>query len=301
MEACSVRLTTLSFIPVREYVTMSRDANERETLDAWLEQAQRHPLLTRQEEIEISQRIKAKDATARERLILCNLRLVLKIALAYRRANVPLVDLLQEGIGGLMQAVEHFDEQRGFKFSTYAVHWIRQAISRYIDRTARTIRLPSYIIADMSQQNRASTELEQALERAPTSEELAERLEKTKKQIRNIQMLPEEPVPLGAPVGGEDSTTTLSDVVEDAQNDTHRYLDAWMRREQVDQLLDTLTPRERTIIALRFGLASGEGQTLRAIAVQLGVTKERVRQIEAQAMKKLRQRVQESAELDAAG
>ncbi len=106
---------------------------------------------------------------------------------------------------------------------------------------------------------------------------------------------------MGAPVGGEDSTTTLSDVVEDAQNDTHRYLDAWMRREQVDQLLDILTPRERTIIALRFGLASGEGQTLRAIAVQLGVTKERVRQIEAQAMKKLRQRVQESAELDAAG
>ncbi|MEO2006103.1 MAG: sigma-70 family RNA polymerase sigma factor, partial [Candidatus Poribacteria bacterium] len=211
-----MRSTTLSFIPVREYVTMSRDANERETLDAWLEQAQRHPLLTRQEEIEISQRIKAQDGTARERLILCNLRLVLKIALAYRRANVPLVDLLQEGIGGLMQAVEHFDEQRGFKFSTYAVHWIRQAISRYIDRTARTIRLPSYIIADMSQQNRASTELEQSLERAPTPEELAERLEKTKKQIRNIQMLPEEPVPLGAPVGGEDSTTTLSDVVEDA-------------------------------------------------------------------------------------
>ena len=296
-----MRSTTLSFIPVREYVTMSHDASERDTLDAWLEQAQAHPLLTRQEEIELSQRIKAGDPSARERLILSNLRLVLKIALAYRRANVPLVDLLQEGIGGLMQAVEHFDEQRGFKFSTYAVHWIRQAISRYIDRTARTIRLPSYIIADLSQQNRAATELEQRLERSPSSDELASHLEKTKKQVRLIEMLPEEPVPLGAPVGGDDSTTTLSDVVEDADNQTHQYLDEWMRREEVSQLLETLTTRERTIISLRFGLGGGEGQTLRAIAQELGVTKERVRQIEAQAMKKLRMRVSENVELDAAG
>ena len=295
-----MRSTTLSFIPVREYVAMSHDASDRDTLDAWLEQAQTHPLLTRQEEIELSQRIRAKDLSARERLILCNLRLVLKIALAYRRANVPLVDLLQEGIGGLMQAVEHFDERRGFKFSTYAVHWIRQAISRYIDRTARTIRLPSYIIADMSQQNRAALELEQTFERAPSIDELAKHLEKTRKQIRTIEMLPEEPLPLGAPVGGEESTTTLSDVVEDANSETHEYLADWMRREQVDQLLDTLSARERTIIEMRFGLDTGEGQTLRAIALQLGVTKERVRQIEAQAMKKLRQRAQEGSLLEAA-
>ena len=279
---------------------MSHDASDRDTLDAWLEQAQTHPLLTRQEEIELSQRIRAKDLSAREKLILCNLRLVLKIALAYRRANVPLVDLLQEGIGGLMQAVEHFDEQRGFKFSTYAVHWIRQAISRYIDRTARTIRLPSYIIADMSQQNRAALELEQTYERAPSIEELAHHLEKTRKQVRTIEMLPEEPLPLGAPVGGDDSTTTLSDVVEDANSETHSYLADWMRREQVDQLLDTLSSRERTIIEMRFGLETGEGQTLRAIAQQLGVTKERVRQIEAQAMKKLRLRAQESSLLEVA-
>lgn len=289
-----MRSTTLSFIPVREYVTMSHDANERDTLDAWLEQAQAHPLLTRQEEIELSQRIKAGDEKARERLILCNLRLVLKIALAYRRASVPLVDLLQEGIGGLMQAVEHFDERRGFKFSTYAVHWIRQAISRYIDRTARTIRLPSYIIADMSQQNRAAIELEQKLERPPTTEELAEHLEKSKKKVRMIEMLPEEPIPLGSPVGSEDSSTTLSDIVEDADNETHVRLEEWMRREEIDQLLSTLNDRERTIIQMRFGLdGSGEGQTLRAIAQKLGVTKERVRQIEAQAMRKLRQRAQE--------
>lgn len=295
-----MRSTTLSFIPVREYVTTSRDASERDTLDAWLEQAQAHRLLTRQEEIELSQRIKAGDETARTKLILCNLRLVLKIALAYRRANVPLVDLLQEGIGGLMQAVEHFDERRGFKFSTYAVHWIRQAVSRYIDRTARTIRLPSYIIADMSQQNRASYELERRLERAPTAEELAEHMQRPHGDISLIEMLPEEPVPLGTPVGGDDSTTTLSDVVEDVDNETHRHLDEWMRREEVNRLLDTLTPRERQIIALRFGLTGGEEQTLRAIATRFGVTKERVRQIEAQAMKKLRQRVQQSAELDAA-
>lgn len=296
-----MRSTTLSFIPVREYVTTSRDASERDTLDAWLEQAQAHRLLTRQEEIELSQRIKAGDEVARTKLILCNLRLVLKIALAYRRANVPLVDLLQEGIGGLMQAVEHFDERRGFKFSTYAVHWIRQAVSRYIDRTARTIRLPSYIIADMSQQNRASYELERRLERAPTAEELAEHMQRSHGDISLIETLPEEPVPLGTPVGGDDSTTTLSDVVEDVDNETHRHLDEWMRREEVNRLLDTLTPRERQIIALRFGLTGGEEQTLRAIAVRFGVTKERVRQIEAQAMKKLRQRVQQSAELDAAG
>jgi RNA polymerase sigma factor (sigma-70 family) len=281
-------------------VTTSRDATERDTLDAWLEQAQAHRLLTRQEEIELSQRIKAGDEVARAKLILCNLRLVLKIALAYRRANVPLVDLLQEGIGGLMQAVEHFDERRGFKFSTYAVHWIRQAVSRYIDRTARTIRLPSYIIADMSQQNRASYELEQRLERAPTAEELAEHMQRPHGDISLIEALPEEPVPLGTPVGGDDSTTTLSDVVEDVDNETHRHLDEWMRREEVNRLLDTLTPRERQIIALRFGLTGGEEQTLRAIAIRFGVTKERVRQIEAQAMKKLRQRVQQSAELDAA-
>jgi RNA polymerase primary sigma factor len=295
-----MRSTTLSFIPVREYVTSSRDGSERDTLDAWLEQAQAHRLLTRQEEIELSERIKASDETARTKLILCNLRLVLKIALAYRRANVPLVDLLQEGIGGLMQAVEHFDEQRGFKFSTYAVHWIRQAISRYIDRTARTIRLPSYIIADMSQQNRAAYELEQQLERPPTGEELAEYLEKNGSDVRLIATLPEEPVPLGTPVGGDDSTTTLSDVVEDASNETHRRLDDWMKREEVNRLLDTLTPRERQIISMRFGLSGGEEQTLRAIATKFGVTKERVRQIEAQAMKKLRQRVQQAAELDAA-
>jgi len=295
-----MRSTTLSFIPVREYVTSSRDASKRDTLDAWLEQAQSHRLLTRQEEIELSQRIKAGDETARTKLILCNLRLVLKIALAYRRANVPLVDLLQEGIGGLMQAVEHFDERRGFKFSTYAVHWIRQAVSRYIDRTARTIRLPSYIIADMSQQNRAAYELEQVLERPPTTDELAEFMEKSRTDVHLIERLPEEPVPLGTPVGGDDSTTTLSDVVEDAQNETHRHLDEWMRREEVNRLLETLTPRERQIIALRFGLSGGEEQTLRAIAQRFGVTKERVRQIEAQAMRKLRQRVQQTAELDAA-
>lgn len=295
-----MRSTTLSFLPVREYVSTSRDASERDTLDAWLEQAQAHRLLTRQEEIELSQRIKAGDEAARTRLILCNLRLVLKIALAYRRASVPLVDLLQEGIGGLMQAVEHFDERRGFKFSTYAVHWIRQAVSRYIDRTARTIRLPSYIIADMSQQSRAASELEQRLERSPTAEELAEHLRRQKEEIALIETLPEEPVPLGTPVGGEDSTTTLSDVVEDAENETHRRLEEWMRREEVQRLLETLTLRERQIIVLRFGLEDGEEQTLRAIAARFGVTKERVRQIEAQAMRKLRQRFQGSAELDAA-
>lgn len=295
-----MRSTTLSFLPVREYVSTSRDASERDTLDAWLEQAQAHRLLTRQEEIELSQRIKAGDESARTRLILCNLRLVLKIALAYRRANVPLVDLLQEGIGGLMQAVEHFDERRGFKFSTYAVHWIRQAVSRYIDRTARTIRLPSYIIADMSQQNRAVSELERRLERPPSAEEVAEYLRRQRDEIALIERLPEEPVPLGTPVGGEDSTTTLSDVVEDVDNETHRHLDQWMRREEIQRLLETLTPRERQIIALRFGLENGEEQTLRAIAARFGVTKERVRQIEAQAMKKLRQRVHQCAELDAA-
>lgn len=296
-----MRSTTLSFIPVREYLSSSHDASERDTLDAWLEQAQAHRLLSRQEEIELSQRIKAGDETARTNLILCNLRLVLKIGLAYRRANVPLVDLLQEGIGGLMQAVEHFDERRGFKFSTYAVHWIRQAISRYIDRTARTIRLPSYIIADMSQQNRAALELEQVLERAPSAEEIADFMQKSKMDVRLIETLPEEPVPLGAPVGGDDSTTTLSDAVEDVNNITHRHLHNWMRRDEVGRLLETLTPREREIISLRFGLEGGEERTLRAIAMQFGVTKERVRQIEAQAMKKLRQRVQEVAELDAAG
>jgi RNA polymerase primary sigma factor len=298
-----MRSTTLSFIPVREYVASSRDANDRDTLDAWLEQAQAHPLLSRQEEIELAQRIKAGDGTARSRLLLCNLRLVLKIALAYRRATVPLVDLLQEGMGGLMQAVEHFDERRGFKFSTYAVHWIRQAISRYIDRTARTIRLPSYIIADMSQQNRAAHELERRLERPPTLEDLAAFLSKTTSEVALIDSLPEEPVPLGTPVGGDDSVTTLSDVVEDAANETHRRLDDWVRAEEVHQLLEALTPREREIIALRFGLEDGEEKTLRAIAARFGVTKERVRQIEAQAMRKLRQRAHQQvvAELDAAG
>lgn len=277
-------------MPVREYVTISQDPNERETQDVWIEMAQAHPLLTRQEEIELTQRIQAGDEKAQERLIMCNLRLVLKLALRYRRHNVPLVDLLQEGIGGLLQAIRRFDERRGFKFSTYSVHWIRQAISRHIDRAARTIRLPSYILAMMGHQKRVSAELERSFERMPTPEELAANLGETAARIGVIETLPEEPIPLETPVGNPDGNTTLSDVVEDTSNETHKRLEQWMRRDEVNKLMEVLTSRERTVINLRFGLSTGEGETLRAIAQKLDVTKERVRQIETQAMEKMMQR-----------
>ena len=285
-----IKSTTLSFIPVREYVTISQDPNERETQDVWIEMAQAHPLLTRQEEIELTQRIHAGDEKAQEQLILCNLRLVLKLALRYRRRNVPLVDLLQEGIGGLMQAIRHFDERRGFKFSTYSVHWIRQAVSRHIDRAARTIRLPSYILAMMGHQKRAADELERATGRAPTAEEVAASLGQKRSAVNLIDGLPDEPVPLETPVGNPEGNTTLSDVVEDTANGTHRDIDQWMRVDQVNRLMKGLTSREREVIDRRFGLTSGEGETLRAIAQKLDITKERVRQIEGQAMDKMKQR-----------
>ncbi len=277
-------------MPVREYVTISQDPNERETQDVWIEMAQAHPLLTRQEEIELTQRIRAGDQKAQERLIMCNLRLVLKLALRYRRHSVPLVDLLQEGIGGLLQAIRRFDERRGFKFSTYSVHWIRQAISRHIDRAARTIRLPSYVLAMMGNQKRVSADLERLFGRMPTAEELAANIGETVERTRYNETLPQEPIPLETPVGNPDGNTTLSDVVEDTSNETHKHIEQWERRDEVDRLMEVLTSRERTVINLRFGLATGEGETLRAIAQKLDVTKERVRQIETQAMEKMMQR-----------
>ncbi len=245
-------------------------------------------LLTVDEEIEIAQRIEDGDSSAKAELAEANLRLVVSIAKRYINRGMPFLDLIQEGNLGLMRAVEKFEYKKGFKFSTYATWWIRQAITRAIADQARTIRIPVHMVETINRLLRVQRTLVQDLGREPTPEEIAEELDMEVERVREIQKIAQEPVSLETPIG-EEEDSHLGDFIPDEDIPSpQEAATTTMLREQLFQTLSMLTEREQKVIRLRFGLDDGKIRTLEEVGRVFDVTRERIRQIEAKALRKLR-------------
>ena len=246
------------------------------------------PLLTYEEELDLAQRILDGDEAAAQKLAESNLRLVVSIAKKYVGRGMLFLDLIQEGNMGLIKAVEKFDYHKGFKFSTYATWWIRQAITRAIADQARTIRIPVHMVETINKLIRTSRHLLQQLGREPTPEEIAKEMEIPVEKVMEIQKIAQDPVSLETPIGEEDDSH-LGDFIPDddspAPQDSAAYT---LLREQLEEVMSTLTPREAKVLKLRFGLEDGKARTLEEVGKEFQVTRERIRQIEAKALRKLR-------------
>ena len=245
-------------------------------------------LLTAEQEVSLAKRIERGDMEAKNQLIQANLRLVVSIARRYANRGLTLLDLIQEGNLGLIRAVEKFDYRRGFKFSTYATWWIRQAVSRALADQARTIRIPVHMVETINKLIRVQRQLLQDLGREPTPEEIATDMGLTPDKVREIQKISQEPVSLENPVGDE-GDSQLGDFIEDEQSVAPSdAVGELMQGEDLSRVLELLTSRERRVLEMRYGLTDGRPHTLEEVGVQFGVTRERIRQIEAKTLAKLR-------------
>ena len=254
----------------------------------YLKEIGRVPLLSADEETELAKRMSEGDITARKRLSEANLRLVVSIAKRYVGRGMQFLDLIQEGNLGLIKAVEKFDYTKGFKFSTYATWWIRQAITRAIADQARTIRIPVHMVETINKLTREQRILLQELGREPTLEELAERMGVSIERVSEIQKIAQDPVSLETPIG-EEEDSHLGDFIEDDKTPTASdSVASTMLKEQIARVLDTLTPREEKVLRLRYGIDDGRPRTLEEVGKEFNVTRERIRQIEAKALRKLR-------------
>jgi len=254
----------------------------------YLKEIGKVPLLTSEEEIELAKRMEKGDEEAKKRLAEANLRLVVSIAKRYVGRGMLFLDLIQEGNLGLIKAVEKFDFRKGFKFSTYATWWIRQAITRAIADQARTIRIPVHMVETINKLIRVSRQLLQELGRDPTPEEIAKEMGMSEEKVREIQKISQEPVSLETPIG-EEEDSHLGDFIPDDDAPAPAESAAFtLLKEQLIDVLDTLTPREEKVLRLRFGLDDGRARTLEEVGREFNVTRERIRQIEAKALRKLR-------------
>ncbi len=266
------------------------DVKVNDSVKIYLREIGKVPLLTAQQETELAKRIAAGDEQAKQDLIQANLRLVIAIAKRYAGRGMPFLDLIQEGNMGLIKAVDKFDYTKGFKFSTYATWWIRQAIARAIADQARTIRIPVHMVETIYKITRAQRQLVQELGREPTAEEISDRLEGalSADRIREIQRINQEPVSLETPIGEEDDSH-LGDFLEDKEVETpNEYTTKSLLKDELYEVMSDLTEREQKVLKLRYGLEDNHPRTLEEVGKEFNVTRERIRQIEAKAIKKLR-------------
>ena len=255
----------------------------------YLKDIKRLNLLTAEEEIDLANRIKRGDKQARAKMIQSNLRLVINIAKKYSHLGVSMLDLIEEGNLGLMKAVEKFNPKKGYRFSTYGAWWIRQYISRAIANQGKTVRMPVYIIELMMRFKKATENLTNSLKRKPKVEEIAKRMRLPVKRVRHLNRIASGTSSLNAPVG-EEGSTEFMDLIEDENMTTAvDGLSNFLTQERIKGLLEKMSKREQKILSLRFGLKDGTAHTLRDTAKHFGITRERVRQIEAAAMKKMRE------------
>ncbi len=271
-----------------ELLTVPEGVTVNDPVRMYLKEIGKIPLLTSEEEVELAQAIEQNSEDARRRLAEANLRLVVSIAKKYVGRGMLFLDLIQEGNLGLIKAVEKFDYRKGYKFSTYATWWIRQAITRAIADQARTIRIPVHMVETINKLIRISRQLVQDLGREPLPEEIAEEMNISEDRVREILKIAQEPVSLETPIGEEDDSH-LGDFIEDHEAQAPADAAAFeLLKEQLEDVLDTLSAREEKVLRLRFGLDDGRSRTLEEVGQYFGVTRERIRQIEAKALRKLR-------------
>ena len=297
-----LRITDDDDIPDEELLLSDEDEVDMENLDLsipdgisiedpvrmYLKEIGKVPLLSAEEEIELAKRMENGDQEAKKRLAEANLRLVVSIAKRYVGRGMLFLDLIQEGNLGLIKAVEKFDYRKGYKFSTYATWWIRQAITRAIADQARTIRIPVHMVETINKLIRVSRQLLQELGREPTPEEIAEEMDMNVDRVREILKISQEPVSLETPIG-EEEDSHLGDFIQDDNVPVPADAAAFtLLKEQLIEVLGTLTEREQKVLRLRFGLDDGRARTLEEVGKEFNVTRERIRQIEAKALRKLR-------------
>lgn len=267
------------------------DAFADDSVRLYLREIGKIPLLTPEEEAELAQRIVKGDKKAKDKMVESNMRLVVSIAKRYGGRGLDFLDLIQEGNTGLLRAVEKFDPEKGFKFSTYATWWVRQAITRAIADQARTIRIPVHMVETINKVLRTTRKLTTELNREPTNEEIAKALDMDVEKIDYVMRIKQDIASLDASVGrdGDDEDSVLGDFVEDEERDTPEESAAHqILKEQLSEIIATLTDREQKIIRLRFGIGGGRPHTLEEVGNEFDVTRERIRQIEAKALAKLR-------------
>ncbi len=271
-----------------EDLTLSKDVKINDPVRMYLKEIGRIPLLTSDEEYEYAKRAVEGDEFAKQKLAESNLRLVVSIAKRYVGRGMLFLDLIQEGNIGLMKAVDKFDPTKGYKFSTYATWWIRQAITRAIADQARTIRVPVHMVETINKLSRIQRQLTQELNREPTDEELAKKMGISVDKVREVYKISQDPVSLETPIGEEDDSH-LGDFIKDERAmGPEEYTTQEMLKEELNDVLLTLTDREEKVLRLRFGLDDGQCRTLEEVGQIFGVTRERIRQIEAKALRKLR-------------
>lgn len=273
---------------IEEDLSFLKGINIDDPVRMYLKEIGKVPLLTGDEEIKLAQRMEDGDEEAKKKLVEANLRLVVSIAKRYVGRGMLFLDLIQEGNLGLIKAVEKFDYRKGYKFSTYATWWIRQAITRAIADQARTIRIPVHMVETINKLIRVSRQLLQELGREPKPEEIATEMDISEDKVREILKIAQEPVSLETPIG-EEEDSHLGDFIPDEDAPAPAEAAAFsLLKEQLVDVLDTLTPREQKVLRLRFGLDDGRARTLEEVGKKFEVTRERIRQIEAKALRKLR-------------